>query len=171
MQMLGFSLMAGGMLALGAFTAPVVFSHFPRQEAGPVMALIFRRYDVVLLVALGLVLIGEALRWASKQFAFKSWLAWLRAVLLAGLTAGLLYSTLSVNASIEQMNKAGWHRGYTTAQGRQFEAAHKLSESLYKLELLMVVLLILITPFAGGVRPNVLQSTGSSEHELDSGHA
>lgn len=161
--MLGFALMAGGMLALGAFTAPVVFGQFSREEAAPVMALIFRRYDIVLLVALGLALLGEGLRWASKQIALKSWPSLMRMVLLSALTISMLYSTLSVNASIESMNKAGWRRDFTTAQGRQFEAAHKLSESLYKMELLMVVLLILITPFTVGNKRSTELGTASDQ--------
>lgn len=148
LQSLGFALMAGGMLALGAFTAPMVFGQFPRAEAGPVMAIIFRRYDVVLQVALGLALLGEWLRFASRQVAVKGFLPVLRWVLLGGLTATLLYATLIVNADIERMNRAGMKRDFTTEAGRQFEARHKQSEGLYKADLLMVCLLILLTPFA-----------------------
>lgn len=147
LQSLGFALMAGGMLALGAFTAPVVFGQFPRAEAGPAMAIIFRRYDMVLQVALGLALLGEWLRFASRQVSVKGLLPLLRWVLLAGLTGTLLYSTLVVNADIERMNRAGMKRDFTTEAGRQFEARHKQSEGLYKADLLMVILLILLTPF------------------------
>lgn len=146
-QSLGFALMAGGMLALGAFTAPVVFGQFSRAEAGPAMAIIFRRYDIVLQVALGLALLGEWFRFASRQIAMKGFVPLLRWGLLAGLTVSLLYSTLVVNAEIEQMNRAGLKRDFTTVAGRQFESRHKLSEGLYKADLLLVVLLILLTPF------------------------
>jgi hypothetical protein len=147
--MLGLALMVGGMLALGAFTAPVVFGQFPREEAGPAMALIFRRYDIVLLVALALVLLGERIRLASKAVPTRSRLAIVRYVLLALLTAGVLFSSLMVNPDIERMNRAGWHRGHATARESRFEATHKLSENLYKADLLLEVLLILLTPFAG----------------------
>lgn len=147
LQSLGFALMAGGMLALGAFTAPVVFGQFPRAEAGPAMAIIFRRYDIVLQVALGLVLLGEWFRFASRQIAMKGFLPLLRWGVLAGLTVSLLYSTLVVNAEIEQMNRAGLKRDFTSVSGRRFESRHKLSEGLYKADLLLVVLLILLTPF------------------------
>lgn len=147
LQSLGFALMAGGMLALGAFTAPVVFGQLPRTEAGPIMGVIFRRYDIVLQVALGLALLGECLRLASRQVRMNGPLPLLRWLLLAGLTVTLLYSTLFVNADIERMNRAGMRRDITTVEGRKFEASHKLSEGLYKADLLMVFLLILITPF------------------------
>lgn len=147
LQSLGFALMAGGMLALGAFTAPVVFGQLPRTEAGPIMGVIFRRYDIVLQVALGLALLGECLRLVSRQVRMNGPLPLLRWLLLAGLTVSLLYSTLFVNADIERMNRAGMRRDITTVEGRKFEASHKLSEGLYKADLLVVFLLILITPF------------------------
>lgn len=146
-QMLGLALMAGGMLALGAITAPLVFGHFSRSEAAPVMALIFRRYDMVLIGAMVLVWLGEILRWFSKTGRTKSLLTMLRYGLLILLTGGLLYSTQVLNADIERMNKAGLHRDFTTVEGQRFERTHKLSETFYKVELLMAVLLILLTPF------------------------
>jgi hypothetical protein len=111
------------------------------------MAIIFRRYDIVLQVALGLALLGEWLRFASRQIAMKGFVPLLRWGLLAGLTVSLLYSTLVVNAEIEQMNRAGLKRDFTSVAGRRFESRHKLSEGLYKADLLLVVLLILLTPF------------------------
>ena len=149
--MLGLALMAGGMLALGAITAPVVFGHFPRADAAPVMALIFRRYDMVLVAALILVWLGELLRLASKLVQGRSILNRLRYGLLIMLSGAMLYSTQVLNADIERMNKAGIHRSYTTVEGLRFERTHKLSESLYKAELLLVVLLILLTPFTQAV--------------------
>ncbi len=146
-QMLGLALMAGGMLALGAFTAPVVFGHFPREAAAPMMAMIFRRYDLVLLGAMALVWLGEWLRWLSKAQLVQSALKKLRYALLALLTGSLLYSTQVLNAEIERMNHAGLHRDLATPQGQRFERTHKLSEGFYKLELLGVALLILLTPF------------------------
>src|SRR5690348_16357646 len=62
LENLGLALMIGGMLALGAFVAPAVFKQFPLPEAGRVMTLIFRRYDDVLLVSVGMIIAGEILR-------------------------------------------------------------------------------------------------------------
>lgn len=147
-QLVGLALMIGGMLALGAFTAPVVFGQLPREQAGPIMATIFRRYDIVLLVSLGLVLGGEALRLASRCVQAKSLLNLIRYGFMAVLVGGVLFSTLKLNADIEKMNRAGLHRDYTAA-GRAFEKTHKLSETLYKLDMLAALLLLAMTPFAG----------------------
>jgi hypothetical protein len=154
LQNLGFALMAGGMLALGAFTAPVVFGEFSRAEAGPVMAIIFRRFDRVLQGALLFTLLGEALRVGSQQTQRHGWLPLLRWLLLGGLMLSLLYATVFVNADIERMNRAGRHRDLTTATGRQFEKQHKLSEGIYKANLLIVILLILLTPFTAAQTTN-----------------
>lgn len=153
LQTLGLGLMAGGMLALGAFTAPQVFGNFPREAAGPVMATIFRRFDIVLLVCLGLVWVGELLRCCGGLKPFvKNHLHKIRACLLLALTLGVFYSTLKVNADIARFNREGVHREFLSAKGRQFEKTHKLSETLYKVDLLLAVLLILLTPFAGRPR-------------------
>lgn len=147
LQSLGLALMVGGMLALGAFTAPALFGGMPRNWAAPVMARIFQRYDIVLMAALVMAQVGEYLRWTSHRVAVKSRLNIVRLVLLGGLTLGIIYSTQFLNPQIEQMNQAGMHRHMDTPAGRQFDALHKRSENAYKLELLMAALLVLLTPF------------------------
>jgi hypothetical protein len=146
---LGLALMAGGMLALGAVAAPLVFKSLPREAAAPLMASIFRHYDLVLLGALGLTLLGEMLRIASRQMLWHPKVAMVRGLILLSLTGMLLYSTTGVNPQIAALNRAGVHRNLQTEEGRHFERLHKLSEKLYKLSLLCSVCLILLTPFAG----------------------
>jgi hypothetical protein len=151
MQSLGLALMVGGMLARGAFTAPAVFGGLPRDLAAPLMATIFTRYDFVLVLALGLVQLGEVLRWSSHTLPAKSRLNLLRFALIAGLTGGIIYSTQVINPQLEQMNRcSGVHRNAATAQGKHFDGLHKTSERFYKFELLAALLLILLTPL---VRP------------------
>lgn len=159
LQSLGLALMAGGMLALGAFTAPVVFGQFPKVAAAPVMAIIFRRYDIVLQIALALVLLGEWFRFGSRRIALRGVLPVLRWIILAALTASLIYSTQVVNPQIERMNRAGMHRDFLSQSGQRFEATHRVSESLYKLDLLLVILLILMTPFV--TAPTVKNEAGT----------
>ncbi|HEY9745896.1 MAG TPA: DUF4149 domain-containing protein [Oculatellaceae cyanobacterium] len=149
LQMLGLALITGGLLALGAITAPILFGQLPRDNAASVMAIIFRRYDMVLLIATGLTLLGEALRVGSRQMVWHPIVAAVRGFLLLALCGMLLYSTTITNPQIEAMNKAGIHRNLTTAEGRRFDRTHRLSETLAKLSLASAVLLILLTPFAG----------------------
>ncbi len=147
LQLIGLALMIGGMLALGAFTAPVVFKNFPRPEAAAAMSVIFRRYDLVLLGALGLVWIGEIFRNTVRIFALTP-IFLTRLIILGLLTGGIWVSTSVLNPQIEKLNHDGIVRDTTTAAGRDFDRAHKISESIYKVDLLLAVLLIFLTPIA-----------------------
>lgn len=147
LHLLGLGLMVGGMTALGAVTARLVFGHLGRMDGGPLMTEIFRAYDSILLAALGLVLLGEGLRWTSRRLATGKLLV-IRWILLGALTASLLYTTLSINPGIQRMNMQGIHPD-SSAQGQIFKQQHQLSESLYKLNLLLSTALILLVPFAG----------------------
>jgi hypothetical protein len=146
-QTLGLALMVGGMLALGAFTAPIVFAGLSRELAAPLMARIFTRFDSVLLIALTLTLLGEALRVSSRILPVKSKLNGFRWLLLVLLTTGLLFSTQSLNPQIERLNRTGVHRNPETPAGREFDGLHRCSETVYKLELLAALLLLLVNPF------------------------
>jgi hypothetical protein len=150
--LLGLALMIGGMLALGAFTAPALFKYLPRPEAGVVMTQIFSRYDSMLLVALGLVVLGEGLRLVSTG-GIPSWtlLPSLRVGLLVALTGLMLYSTQKLTPTIAQLQQSGQNptgTAATTETRTEFTQTHKLSEQLYKIELLLAVLLLVLTPFA-----------------------
>ncbi len=144
LEHLGLALMIGGMLALGAFTAPAVFHNFPADEAGRVMTMIFRRYDAVLTVSLVFIILGEASRLFITGFARK-WLFTLRygvAILL------IVLSTLSltmINPQLEAYQKTGVRR-FVGEEGKDFDQLHKQSENLYKSNLALgVTLLILIS--------------------------
>ncbi|MGE0201173.1 MAG: DUF4149 domain-containing protein [Candidatus Melainabacteria bacterium] len=147
-QLAGLALMAGGMLAIGAFAAPVMFKGLSRPEAGDLLTLIFRRYDSVIVTSLGLVLIGELVRVFPGQLTWMSSgpVAWLRTALLVVLLAAGLYTTMVLNPQIERMHAAGIHPG-GSPEGLQFSRVHKTSENLYKLEMALSLLLILLTPY------------------------
>lgn len=151
LQMLGLALIIGGPLALGAFTAPTVFHALPRAQAGAIMMPVFRHYDIVMLVALGLLLLGEAIRIVStsnyKDFTGPKVI---RYGVMGILTAMLGFSLFSVNPHVEELQLSGKHPtapNVTPAEAEAFESVHHLSESLYKGELMLAVLLIFLTPF------------------------
>ena len=144
-QNIGLALMIGGMLAIGAFAAPVIFRQFPREEAGTALTLIFRRYDIVLLVALGLVLAGEIARYLSGVFEANQTMNLVRYGLLVALTGLMLYSIQVVNAKIEAMHHQGVQRS-GTPEGQEFHRVHVLSEQLYKIEMFLAMGLMVITP-------------------------
>ncbi len=153
LQNLGLSVIIGGLLALGAFTAPVLFKHFARPEAGDAMTLIFRRYDMVLLIGLGLILGGELLRIIPTGLPpLLSFPVIVRYVILAALGGMVLYSTLVLNPKIEALQDQPDFRSNLEVR-EQFNRVHKLSEKLAKMELLAGVILLMLTPF---VQPSKL---------------
>jgi hypothetical protein len=149
LQALSLSLLIGGLLALGAFTAPVLFKVMPRPEAGAAMTTIFRNYDMVLLVAALGVILGELLRVVGLGGIHTlSLVAGFRYGILLLLTALSLFSTLIINPRMEALQKAGVAEGSLSTEERQsFYKNHKLSENLSKLELLLAVLVLIMTPF------------------------
>ena len=162
LQSVGLALMVGGMLALGATTAPAVFGSLPRDQAAPLMAHIFIRYDLVLSLALGAVILGEMLRYLSREVSARSRLNWVRYALLILLSVGTYYSTDVLNPQIARLNQCGAHRDLQTKTGQQFDALHKRSEQVYKLDMMLALLLLVLTPF---VRPT---SKTESGHEAPS---
>lgn len=149
LQNLGLALMAGGMLAIGAFCAPVIFKAFPRHEAGAALTVVFIRYDVVLLIAMGMVIIGEGLRIFSQHVVLYHPIAYIRYGLMFLLTIALVVSTQIVNPRIQQMQQHGVHPD-ASQEGIEFAKTHKLSENLYKFEMLLAAGLLLLTPWLPG---------------------
>ena len=146
---LGLALMIGGMLALGAFTAPVLFSHFDRIEAGAAMTTIFRRYDTVLLIALALLLVGEGLRlYIVPTVLNSSWLHVVRSVSLGLLVLAAALSLGWLNPQMERAQKDGIALlSSNDPKVVAFNTLHHRSEQLYKLQLLLAVIVLLTTPF------------------------
>ncbi len=146
LQGLGLALLIGGLLALGAFTAPVLFKSFARPEAGEAMMIIFKRYDIVLLAAAGLIIGGEVCRLIPAGLPTMSFLVIARYVVIVVLVGMTLFSTLGVTPKMVKMHQKPDFR--TNVELREtFNKAHKLNERMAKMELLLGVLLLLMTPF------------------------
>jgi hypothetical protein len=154
LQLVSLALMAGGMLALGAFTAPALFQFFNRVDAGLAMTTMFRRFDVLVGICLALLVAGKALHvlplllsgqkpWQSGLLSF--WLPTALWLLIVGLTA---YSLFAVNPQVEQLQKAGIATlEANDPQVQRFDKLHKLSEQLYKLDFTLAILLLALTPW------------------------
>lgn len=143
---LGLALIIGGLLSLGAFTAPVLFKSFSRPEAGEAMTIIFRRYDTVLMIAVGLVILGEILRALPHGIPAFNFLVVARYVVLVALAGMTLYTTQVLDAKIAAMYDDPNFRKDLEVR-TEFNEAHKLSEKLAKMELLAGVILLFLTPF------------------------
>src|SRR5579863_6545833 len=60
--LLATSVWLGGLLALGAIVAPVVFAMIPRPEAADAMTVVFQRFDTVAVACALVILATEAWR-------------------------------------------------------------------------------------------------------------
>jgi hypothetical protein len=149
----GLSLIIGGTLALGAFTAPVLFQQFSRPEAGTAMTVIFRRYDVVLTVAFVLVIVGEALRlWHCQGCLMNPIIGWLptaRVATTALLVIAMIMGLFVLSPKLEALQTdATLHTD--SAKMAAFQTIHKQSEQVYKAKLMLgiILLALLATEFS-----------------------
>jgi hypothetical protein len=150
LQTVGFALLAGGLLALGAFTAAGLFKTLPRQAAGLTMTKIFRSFDRflstanVVLFALQLASDSVVSFWA-KQFIPTGYLQ--ASVIKLGLmlvVSLLVLVYLKKNTQLEAMvGEQGEIFVDETNNKATFNLLHKQSEQFSKLIFVGYLLLIL----------------------------
>ena len=124
----------GGIFALGAYTARIVFRDLPRELAAPTMSTIFRSFDgvvvacvVVVALATGLRLLAVGVRDRADRIALVAATA---LVVLGCLDVGY------VHPGIERMFREG--RTLEPA----FQALHTLSSRSANLEAICAILVI-----------------------------
>jgi putative copper export protein len=124
----------GGIFALGAYTARIVFRDLPREVAAPTMSTIFRSFDgvvvaciVVVALATGLRLLAVGVRDRADRIALVAATA---LVVLGCLDVGY------VHPGIERMFREG--RTLEPA----FQALHTLSSRSANLEAICAILVI-----------------------------
>lgn len=141
LEHLGLAVLIGGMLALGAFVAPTLFHHLPLQQAGQMMTMIFRRYDMVILAGILMLVAGECLRLLVLGLPTFI-IARLRLLLVMLLTGIAVFSLWRLHPQLEAYQRQGVTRGIGIA-GQQFDRMHRQSETLYKTQMLLAVLVLL----------------------------
>ena len=63
---LAVALWLGGLVALGAVTAPIVFAVAPMPQSADAMTLVFRRFDTIAMTCAAVVLASEAARVVAR---------------------------------------------------------------------------------------------------------
>jgi hypothetical protein len=145
LQNIGLALVLGGILTIGAFVAPVLFKQFPREAAGAAMTIVFKRYDIVLLVSVGLILLGETLRVMTTGWPKMGIFTGLRMGLMVLMMGILLYSALKITPQMSAMQA----EGLTTPQAMfQFGQLHQLIEKLYKIAVVFAAVLLGMASYA-----------------------
>ncbi len=117
-------LWAGGLLALGAIAAPVVFSETPAPFSGNAMGQAFGRFDRVALIFSGLLLACEFTRTWMAEGGGKSTGARVRRTATMLLAAAAVYLAVVITPRIRTMHRDGVSRGVGEA-GALMEALHR----------------------------------------------
>jgi hypothetical protein len=129
----------GGLVALGACAAPIVFHVVPAPLSGHAMGAVFRRFDQVAITCGVVVLACEAVR--LRAVTSRTVFEWVRTALAIVATAAAIYGGTRLSPAILALHEAGAVRGFG-ADGAELERVHKLAESVAKIEVLAGLVLL-----------------------------
>ncbi len=138
--------LAGGMIALGACAAPMVFKLTPAPFSGNAMGAAFARFDRIAIGASAVVLGAEVVRtWLARARppAIVARVRRFAAILLAGAAAVM---GIYVSPTINQLHERGVRRG-EGEQGQLLESVHARAELLGKAEVGLAALALVLHVF------------------------
>lgn len=152
LELLGLSVLIGGMVILGALVAPTVFGMLPPMTTGgEVMSTLFIRFNsIVVYICLGLILIGFV-----GKLALGGWNKKLRSLegiilfvmLLIGVYAGSILTPRMSELRQMRIQDPSNHQAV-----EQFASGHRLSQMLFGANLILglMVLYLHATEMAAG---------------------
>jgi putative copper export protein len=139
--LLAIAVWLGGLVALGAIAAPVVFSLVPYPSSADAMTVVFRRFDAIAMVCAAIVLISEAAGRLARVSLGR--LDQARAFLALVAAAAAVFEGASVSPRIAALHAAGAIRGVGDA-GIELAHLHDLAETCGKTELVLLSALIVL---------------------------
>ncbi|HLK35393.1 MAG TPA: DUF4149 domain-containing protein [Polyangiaceae bacterium] len=153
---LAVALWLGGLVALGALAAPVVFSVVPLPTSADAMTVVFRRFDLLAMTCAAVALGCEAgagfARALGQSQAGGSDPARLvdhaRVAATALAAAAAAFEGASISPRIAELHAGGAIRGVADA-GRELARLHDLAESLGKSEVLLLGAVVVLRAFSG----------------------
>jgi uncharacterized membrane protein len=146
--LVALGLWMGGMVALGAIAAPVVFGMVPAPMNADAMTVVFRRFDK-LAVACVVVALAVEVGLALLRDRKLTRLDMTRAGLVTLATGAALYVATFVSPRIEALHRAGAVR-HLGASGEELDAIHRVAERAGKLELAVAIAVIALHVIALG---------------------
>lgn len=135
-QLLALAVWAGGLLALGAIVAPIVFRVVPAPTSADAMTLVFRRFDVVAIVCAAIALVAEAAFALRGGKVTRSDLA--RGLCLVAAAALAIAIGTWLSPGIADLHRGGAIRGLGEG-GLALERLHHLAEGLAKAEIVLLL--------------------------------
>lgn len=134
----------GGLVALGAISAPLVFRNVPAPYSADAMTLVFRRFDVVAMICAALVVGRELLSLLDgiSQRLERRRVEMLRMASAVAAAVLAVVEGLWLSPSIEALHRAGAVR-HVGELGERLETMHGWAESVSKAELLFLVAFVI----------------------------
>jgi hypothetical protein len=134
------ALWVGGLVALGACAAPIVFHVVPAPLSGDAMGAVFRRFDAIAISCAVVVLGSEAVR--IRVAAVPASIAERTRTALAVVAAAAgIYGGTRLSPAIVALHAAGAVRGFGV-DGAELERLHGLAEAVAKVEVSAGLLLL-----------------------------
>jgi hypothetical protein len=141
---LALAVWLGGLVALGAIAAPIVFAVAPFPQNADAMTLVFRRFDLVAMACAAVVLGSEALRAALRRGPWMSSRADLaRAAASALASAAAVYEAIVISPRIAALHAAGAVRGLGPL-GVELARRHDDAETCGKTQLALLALVVVL---------------------------
>ena len=142
--LVSIALWMGGMIALGAIVAPVIFGTVPSPLSADAMTVVFRRFDKVAVACAVTLLLTEVGQAIVRKPLLRIDIA--RAALSVVGAALVMETALSISPKIEALHRAGAIRGLGDL-GMQLQTTHNLAELCGKAQAIVAIVLIGIHVF------------------------
>jgi putative copper export protein len=139
--LLAIAVWLGGLVALGALAAPVVFATVSFPASADAMSIVFRRFDSVAMTCAAIVLATEAVRPVAGLTFERFAAARAGASLVAAMAA--VYEGLKVSPRIAGLHAAGAIRGVDEA-GLELARLHDVAEWCGKIELVLLAAVVVL---------------------------
>ena len=148
--LLAVSVWLGGLVALGALAAPVVFHVVPYPSNADAMTIVFRRFDLVAMGCAATLLTTEAVRpLLGVRLVFVDHMRAALSVVAAGLA---VFEGMRVSPRIAELHAGGAIRGLGPG-GIELARLHDLAEDSGKAQLAVLAVIVILHVVALSRRP------------------
>jgi hypothetical protein len=141
LALLAVSVWMGGLVALGALAAPVVFAIVALPASADAMTVVFRRFDMVAMGCAAVILATEAARAGLRLTSPR--LDRARALVSLVAAAFAVFEGTRISPRIAQLHAEGVLRGLGPG-GRELSRLHDLAETCGQLQLALLTLVIVL---------------------------
>jgi hypothetical protein len=150
LALLAAAVWLGGLVALGAVAAPVVFSVAPWPASADAMTIVFRRFDGIAMGCAVVVLVTESMRAASRAGYARADVA--RTAVAAAAAGAAVVEGMIISPRIAALHVAGAIRG-VAAGGIELARFHDLAEFCGELEVALLVAFVVLQVFTSPETP------------------